>query len=389
MLKLKRDLAGLALLATLFAGCQTAPKNNAVTDASSYGVTGEDLDSSYYGDSAARGVAGIGDPIFKELFNAFREEAVRTAFTAMKRDVSSEFVTYVNRNSLRIGEVDALKDAKFAAAERDWKAAVARGEKSERPRRGIADRLGEEDLNGIDAVQQAKIAKAFMDEKKLTDLPGLSKVYSKVDAQVKALAKVDPKAKALTGEMQAKLLTEQAANSKNIDGKIASNVEMAKLEKEVDAILEKMKAGDPNFKGWGPEARDWVKSARLDTAKIYRYSDGKLKNFTVQTCDNLTPDALKRYSDLLHDIRQELDDVAKAKGIDPKFPHALPCKNIPEITAWIAAKFQAGLGRTGLTAFSAVEEMSICHYLAPETAPASRKIAAANKGVVETEVRCE
>lgn len=379
MLKMRKYFIGLALVATLFAGCKTAQKSDFASD---WNISQEDMDASYAAtdaSEASRNPASLG-PILSELSKALQAAPITKAFaTAGKesRNISQELVTFVNR--IDSPQITKLKNEKFAAAEKKWKAAGSPADS--RPQRGRADRLEGNDFNKINVDDQARIAKQFMDEKALKDFPSLNGIYKKVDAEVTRLAKADATKTNLTGDMKTKIETDQFGNTRNIHDKVNANASAAKLEAEVEEVIALLAKNDPAFNA--ADARATAKKilveARKDSGRIYQLT-GNVRSFTIKTCDNLSLDALDRYGQLLKEIREELEKYEMFT--DAKGYRRLACKNGASIAAWAAGKFQERLGRTGLAALIAVEEMSICNFLDANVSKASQDLRVANKGVL-------
>lgn len=379
MLKMRKYLVGLAIGATLFAGCTTAPKSDVATD---FNISQEDMDASYAsGDASETGrkPASVG-PILSELSKALKASAVSTAFREAgkeARDISQELITFVNR--IDTPQITKLKNEKFSAAEKKWKDAGSPAES--RPMRGRADRLEGTDFNKINVEDQARIAKQFMDEKALKDFPSLKGIYKRVDDEVKRLATADATKNNLSGDMKAKIAADQYGNTRNIHEKVDANASIAKMEAEVEEVITLLAKNDPAFNA--AEARARAKTilieTRKDSGRIYQLT-GNVRSFTVKTCDNLSLDALDRYGQLLKEIREELEKYEMYT--DAKGYKRLACKNGASIAAWAAGKFQERLGRTGLAALIAVEEMSICSFLDTNVSKASQEMRIANKGVL-------
>lgn len=374
MLKMNKSLVGMTVATALLAGCSTASKNNF---ADTTPLTMDEINSSFYTDGGERSLASFGEP-FAELLKLARTSAVKAASKSANRSIEKELLTFVNRVETK--EVQALKEAKFAAAESKWKAAGSNP--AERPQRGRADALDANDIEKLAADDQARIVKQFMENKKWKEFPQLSGIYNKVDARVKELLAADAaKNGGLSKDMEKTLAQKQANNSKFMHDAVGANASYAELRNQAREMVEKMGKDNADFNTAAAkaEAEALVLNARKNNAYIMRATGGKmggLKNFTVNSCDGMTMEGLQKFDELLADVR---------KGIE-EFPvnreGRIACKNFDEIAAFAAAKFQEKLGRTGLSALVAVEEMTFCHYLDPKVGGGAKNLQKKGKGAL-------
>jgi hypothetical protein len=359
MLRMNKNFIGLAVLATLLAGCQTAQINN-----DDYKTV--NLDEMFPGYGADRRPANV-TPILKEVHAAL--QGVKMAARAGATEVSAqkELLNYVNR--LRSEEVTALKQAKAASTGKDAKSV----------------RLTAEDMSGLSASTQAKIAADFLSSKGLQDLPQLNAIRAKVQDEMARIGGTD--ARTADAAMAAKLKSSSAAIDKNVKMRNAQNSaakNSSSLQvafKDLEDVLVRAAAGEKE----AVELRRELFALRKTAGEVWEVTGDS--HLIPETCENLDATTLPQYRKLLADIRDEFRGFSK-RGPDGRYQR-IACKNKDEITAYVAAKFQDALGRRGVSALTAVQEMTFCNYLKTDVGNAARKLASVNGGVVSKAPDCQ
>lgn len=356
MLRMKRNFIGLALLATLFVGCQTAQKADDANTAETF--------PGYGSDRAPSSVTPIVEAVFKELRVVGSKAGAKTA----EKNASKEFLTFLNTSVMASNDPSVALFRKEIRAER--KAAGAN-------KKTIDSLFSEEDLRRLPEHVQGELATKFVKAKAAKDMPSLSAFAAKVEGQYKAMAASDVRKVKGTSE----LLSTEKGNTSKFDARAnASN--QAKFDASTGAFNKESGEGYLKLRnkfdeiiGSQPTA-ELQTEARLASDKALK-SSGRIYKLTgmthlvEETCDNLDLAALKEYGRLLEKIE---NDIRKNYPID-RATGRIKCTNVAEITAFVAAEFQEGLGRIGISAWVAVEEMSACNYLNPKTATASRGLA--------------
>lgn len=354
MLRMKKNFMGIALLATLLVGCQTAQKAGNITDETFPG---------YGSDRTPSSVTPIVEVVFKEL----RVIGSKAGAKAGEKNASKEFLTYLN---------SAVKTSK------DPNVALFRDEiKAERKAAGASKKeidsiFTEEDLKRLPERVQGDLATKFVKAKAAKDMPSLSAFASKVESEYKNMASSDVRKVKGTSE----LLSTEKGNTSKFDARVGgakakfdpstggftaeSGDGYLKLRNKFDKIIGSQPTAELQN-----EARMASDKAMKSSGRIYKLTG--MTHLVEETCDNLDLAALKEYGKLLEKIE---GDIRKNYPID-RVTGRVKCTNIAEITAYVAAGFQEGLGRIGISAWVAVEEMSVCNYLNPKTAPASRGLA--------------
>lgn len=366
MLRMKKNFIGLALVASVLAGCQTAPKDTAFEDVKVDEST--DFDAMFPGYGSDRRPASNLEPIFKELFEALSAASKGThKFSKSGNNLRTQFVRFANNwKGEGADQLEVLRNSKRAGLTKKQRLAPG------------ADVLTEKELEGLTGTVQARIADAFLTETRLKDYPSLSGVASKTREAVASLGKAD--ATSGTSNSMNKLMTVNrpgaisAADQARVDKIIEKN---QRLAESLNEAFNSMGEVDPHFKS--PDGKNMILQTKLKAGKLYRLTGDS--HLLPSTCENLVGDkgaALKAYNDMFDNILKDLDDAKLPK--DPKTGRIL-CKNMAEMTAWSVAKYQSTkLGRTGLAAWTAVQEMTFCNYIKEDTAGAARKLASANNG---------
>lgn len=362
MLQVRKSLIGIALSAIVFVGCQSAQKT-AEMDASD-----EALNFPGYGSDRNPASAGT---IIEMVLKEMRLVGSKAGAKAGEKAASGKFVAYVNAAIRTSKDADVIALRKEVIAER--KAALGKKFKS-----GVDDVLTEEDMKRLPDRVQGELAAKFLKSEAAKDLPSLNALRTKVDSEIASMAGSD--VKGLKGK--AKLLSNETGDASKFNSKVGK---VSAKESESYQILikslDKLVDNEATEAGKA-EVRVLVKKARIAAGKVYQLSG--LSHLMPETCQNLDLPALREYVKLLNEVEAELKTfpIDKATG-------RVKCANVAEITVYVAAKFQERLGRLGLTALVAVEEMSVCNYLSPETAPASRKIASESGGKIPDRPACK
>lgn len=364
-LQMKRNFVGFALIAILGVGCQSAQKIGKNTSA-------DELNFPGYGSDRTPASAGtIIETVLKEL----RLIGTKSGAKAAEKSASGKFVAYVNTAIRTSQDADVIALRREVTAER--KAVLGKKFKS-----GVDDVLTEEDMKRLPERVQGQLAAKFLKSEAAKDLPSLNVLRSKVDSEIASMAASD--VKGLKGN--AKLLATETGDASGFNAKSGNAVakDAAKqsesyriLIKSLDTLVDNEATAEGKA-----EVTVLVKRARIAAGKVYQLSG--LSHLMPETCQNLDLAALREYVKLLDEIEAELKTfpIDRATG-------RVKCINVAEITVYVAAKFQERLGRIGLSALVAVEEMSVCNYLSPETAPVSRKVASASHGKVPERPACK
>ncbi len=378
MLRMKNGLVGFAVVASILSGCQSAQKTSVGYD----NVAEEDLNFPGYGSD--RTPAGT-TPIFDEVFKALRETSVIVGTGAQRKTVSgsAELLRYINRldklaikdASGNLSQISDLRQAKLAREMEEFRA----GRRKTKPLKGRDDVLNEADVKGLSPEVQAKIARDFLQQKEFRDLAGLNAIRKKVDTEVAKLADSDAATNKLTGSQKQKLLTDSNGNTRDINAKIATNVELSKQWNELKAGFATMAEQDAYFAS--TEGKLLINNTRKEAGRIYNLTG--MSHLTGKTCENLNKEAMQEYYKLLRDMRIQFEKYTDASG------GRIKCKNVGEISAWVAAKFQERLGRTGVSAWTAVREMTVCEYIHPTTGTGARNLASARGSNLGSAPGCE
>jgi len=362
MLQVRKSLIGIALSAIVFVGCQSAQKT-AEMDASD-----EALNFPGYGSDRNPASAGT---IIEMVLKEMRVVGSKAGAKASEKAASGKFVSYVNTAIRTSKDADVIALRKEVIAER--KAAMGKKFKS-----GVDDALTEEDMKRLPERVQGELAAKFLKSEAAKDLPSLNALRSKVDSEIAQMAASD--VKGLKGK--AKLLTSESGDASKFNAKtgkfVAKESESYQiLIRSLDQLVE-----NETTEAGKAEVRVLVKKARVAAGKVYQLSG--MSHLVPETCQNLDRTALAEYVRLLNEIEAELKTfpIDKATG-------RVKCANVAEITVYVAAKFQERLGRIGMSALVAVEEMSVCNYLSPETGPVSRKVASDGGGKVPSRPACK
>ena len=108
----------------------------------------------------------------------------------------------------------------------------------------------------------------------------------------------------------------------------------------------------------------------------------KRSALNAEMCKDFDEATAKSYNklqeELLADVKANADsyeEVVNGKAIKRY-------KSCDELEAWAMARFQVGLGRQGIAAWTAVEEMGVCKTARTDHADAARKYASENDGAV-------
>jgi hypothetical protein len=105
--------------------------------------------------------------------------------------------------------------------------------------------------------------------------------------------------------------------------------------------------------------------ATVKSARDYHELTGR-SILAKTTCKNLDNAAMKKYHELLE------SHIAEAKN-------GAIC---PEVEAWVAAKFEESLGATGMSAWARASELSVCEFERADTGAAANRLMAENHGEV-------
>jgi hypothetical protein len=346
---MKKSFVGFALVASLLAGCQTAQKSNEYETVN--------LDEMFPGYGTDRRPANV-TPLLDDVYKALANVSIAGKAGAKEVSAQAELLTYVNR--LRSEEVRTLKRAKNPNA-----------------KNVDSVRLTKEDINGLSPTSQAKIASDFLSSKGLADLPQLNAIRAKVQDEMARVAGTD--ARASDRAMTEKLKASSAAVNKNVKMKNASETvsknstgSLQAAFKDLEDVLVRAAAGEKE----AVELRRELFALRKTAGEVWEVTGDS--HLIPETCENLDATTLPQYRKLLADIRDEFRGYAKKDGSGRY--QRVACKNKSEITAYVAAKYQQALGRRGVSALTAVQEMTFCNYLKSDVADAARKLASVGGG---------
>jgi hypothetical protein len=370
----------MAVVAGLLAGCQTAQKQD------SYGNVDFDAMFPGYGsDRESTRSPASAEPLFEMVLKELAKVKIAKISGGSTEVATKDFLRFINKS--KGPEVSRVKNEVFAELD-----AAARKEKGWKRAEDV--KLDETTIKRVSESAQIEISGAYLRQKSMMDLPQLNALRDNVEKARFVAAGFD--AKDFREAQNAKLLKDNTVqpgkqgfseqttrtvqqNSQNIiDGQIKAgklNASFNTLEKVLtEAARENGDAG-------AKEVRKLIEDMKIAAGRVWQATGDS--HLIPETCENLDVETLKSYTQLLRDIRKEFDSYPKAENGRVK------CSNIADITAWVAAKFQQSLGRRGVSAWTAVQEMTFCNYLKTDVATASRKMASINGGDVPEKVECK
>jgi hypothetical protein len=340
MLGMKKNFIGLAVLATLFTGCQTAQKNDFET---------VNLDEMFPGYGSDRRPASV-TPLLDEVYKALK--GVKTAAHAgvAEKEAQAELLNYVNR--LRTPEVAALK------------------------KETKGGRITKDDLARLLPETQAKIASDFLASRGLNKVQELRSIRAKVQDEMARIGGTD--ARTANAAMAAKLKTSSGAIDKNVkvrtmsdqvakNGAVSQDANVLNRSfKDLEEVLSASKS-DADAR----RVKQKIFEARMAAGRVYDLTGDS--HLIPETCNNLDEEVLPQYTRLLDDISDYFKKYS-TKGEKGRWK-MVSCKNKDEMTAYVAAKFQEVMGRRGPAALTAVKEMTFCNYLKPTVGNAADVLA--------------
>lgn len=326
-----------AIAASTLVGCQTAQK----TDYTSVDVTEAEFGADY---GADRTLAS-GDVILREVQKVL--VGIKTVAKTAEPEMAAnrEILAFLNRNT----------DTELTSFRKKY------------------GKITNENMDAIPVDVQARMAKAIAAQKKYSAYAGnFSTVGAKADA---ALARVGKGAESAGKASNPKLLTSGFSGAAPASAKSATTEVGAEL---IQAYKELVKA-DPKF---GTAEGKALRNRILRNSIEYKNLTGRTI-VVPEGCNSFDYEGAFKYDELLTDMNKEIKEFSR--GSDGK----IACKNFPEIEAWITAKFQEGLGRMGMSAHLAVQEMVPCKLVKDDVAPASRQLASENKGALGKKPSCK
>jgi hypothetical protein len=320
----KNWVVGFALVATLMSGCQTAQKSAALDESFL------DIPSNYGSDRTP-----AGNPIAEQLAKIFkaRGETGASEMKALISELNKEKGAFAN-------------DAELKAFRKKY------------------GNVTEENFSSLDSALSASIIENLAKLPRFRTLISYDASFKNLAAQAKTILAKGSK----SGVEESK-----AVNAFSKTGLLNAGNKAEQMGKTYDPkVLERYyqrtiyeQAIKENALYATTEGKEALLGA-LKKAKEYHELTGR-SIITVETCRNLDVAATRKYTELLD------EHVASARKYG---------KACPELEAWVAARFQMSLGREGIGAWTAAEELAICGTETPETGRAARSLASKYQGRV-------